>query len=158
MARYAEGTAVSPEKSQQEITVMLRRYGASTVATGISDDRAMVAFEAHNRQIRIIVPLPNPASTEFHRTPTNLRRDHAGARRAWEAEVRRRWRALMLVIKAKLEISASGIAEFESEWLAYTVLPDGSTVAQHTLPAVERAYVTGQVTDLLPRAVESRKP
>jgi hypothetical protein len=158
MARYAAGTDVAPEKSQQEITAMLRRAGATTVATGISDDAAMIAFQMNERQIRFIVPMPDPTDRQFHRTPTGRTRDASAAREAWAAEIRRRWRALTLVIKAKLEVTASGITSFEEEWLAYTVLPDGATVGQRTLPAIEQSYATGQVPDLLPCAIESRRP
>jgi len=158
MARYAEGASVPAERSQQEITAMLRRRGATTVVTGISDDTAMVAFAMCGRQIRFLLPMPDPAYPEFHTTGTGRRRDPASARVAWEAETRRRWRALVLVVKAKLEVSDSGITSFESEWLAYTVLPDGRTVAEHTAAPIAQAYATGQVQDLLPKALDRGEP
>ena len=63
----------------------------------------------------------------------------------------------MLAIKAKLEVVETRISEFESEFLAYVVLPDGRTVADHTRQTIAGAYATGQVPDLLPRAIEGRK-
>ena len=60
-----------------------------------------------------------------------------------------RWRALALVIKAKLEAVECGIAEFEAEFLAYTLLPDGSTVYEQAAPMVERAYLDGRMPPLL---------
>lgn len=154
MARYAEGTTVAPEKSQQDIVAMLRKYGARKIATGWDDDRALIGFEAHGRQIRFVLNLPALDAAEFRKTATGRTRDQASSRTAHEAEVRRRWRALHLAIKAKLEVVETGIGEFESEFLAYVVMPDGRTVAEHTAPAIARAYESGTVPDLLPRAIE----
>lgn len=63
--------------------------------------------------------------------------------------MRRRWRALSLSIKAKLETVASGISEFETEFMAYMVLPNGKTVAENILPEIARAYETGKMPKLL---------
>jgi hypothetical protein len=54
------------------------------------------------------------------------------------------------VIKAKLEAVESRIAEFESEFLANIVLPDGQTVGKFMQPQVEKAYKTGKMPLLLP--------
>ncbi len=53
-------------------------------------------------------------------------------------------------MKAKLEAVESGITTFEEEFLAHLVLPDGSRVADHALPAVAESYRTGRVAGLLP--------
>jgi hypothetical protein len=60
-----------------------------------------------------------------------------------------RWRALLLIVKAKLEAVDSGIVTFEQEFLPHIVMPGGHTVYEATAPAIERAYVSGQVTPLL---------
>lgn len=155
MARFAEGTTVAPEKSQQDIVAMLRKYGARRIVTGWNEDAgsALVGFEAHGRQIRFVLVFPPLETPEFWTTPGGRRRDAASARTAHEAEIRRRWRALHLAIKAKLEVVETGIGEFESEFLAYVVLPDGRTVAEATAPAIAEAYATGTVPDLLPKAI-----
>src|SRR5699024_4454209 len=130
---YSEGTTVSPEKSQMEIAGLIRKYGASSFATGWDGRRAMVTFIAHERTIRFDLDLPDDPS-KYRRTPAGRSRDAKAAEAAMEAEVRRRWRALALAIKAKLEVIATGIASFEQEFLPYTVMPDGRTVAEHALP------------------------
>ncbi len=51
----------------------------------------------------------------------------------------RRWRALVLVVKAKLEAVASGISTLESEFLANIVMGNGQTIGAamlHRLPEV----------------------
>lgn len=141
--RYAEGTSVTPERSQMEISTLLRRYGAEGFQYGWEGDRAAVGFKAHGRMIRFILELPGEGDPEFWRTPTGLRRDARAAASAYDGEIRRRWRALALAIKAKLEAVSTGIASFEDEFLAYTVLPDGTTVAEHVHAEIEAAWRSG---------------
>jgi hypothetical protein len=62
----------------------------------------------------------------------------------------RRWRALCLVIKAKLEAVQSGISEFEDEFLANIVLPTGETVLSSIRPRIAEMYKTGNTIPLLP--------
>lgn len=150
MSRYAEGTTVSPEKSQQEIAATIRRYGASRLAVAWEDRRAMVAFGAHDLHVRMVLSLPHQDDAEFRTTPTGRGRDAAARRAACEAEIRRRWRALHLAIKAKLEAVDTGITTFEEEFMAHIVLPDGSTVAEHVAPAVREAYRRGSIAPFIP--------
>lgn len=110
----------------------------------------MIEFIAHDRRVRIMLPLPDQGDRRYARTPTGRARTADAARSEWEQDVRARWRALALVVKAKLEAVASGIVSFEDEWLAYTVLPDGRTVAEHAQPMIADAYATGEVRQLLP--------
>ena len=152
MARFAEGTTVSPEASQAEIAATLRKYGATSFAYGWEDNRAMIAFRAHERSVRFLLDLPRSDDPEFHQTPTGRTRQGDAVGAAYEAEVRRRWRALALAIKAKLEAVATGIASFEDEFLAYTMLPDNTTVAEHIHAEVDEAWRTGGVPpSLLPQ-------
>lgn len=140
---YAEGTAVTPERSQMEIAALIRKYGASSFITGFDGDRALVEFIANDRRIRFVLDLPTDPK-KFGTTPTGraARDPHS----KMEDEVKRRWRALALVIKAKLEVVATGISTFETEFMAQTVMPDGRTVAEHVMPRIDEAYATGQIT------------
>lgn len=60
-------------------------------------------------------------------------------------ENRTRWRALLLVIKAKLEAVESNIATFEDEFLAHVLLPNQQTVAEYIGPTVAQIYETGRM-------------
>lgn len=62
---------------------------------------------------------------------------------------RLRRRALALVVKAKLEAVAAGITEFDDEFLAHLILPNGTTVGDHVRPAIQHAYETGQMPTAL---------
>ena len=143
MARYAEGTAVSPERSQMEISELLRKYGAQGFQYGWEDHRAAVGFRAHERMVRFVLDLPDIEDDEFRFTPTRQQRSAQSQKSAYEGEVRRRWRALALAIKAKLEAVSTGIASFEDEFLAYTVLPDNTTVAEHIHKEIAAAWAAG---------------
>ena len=147
-ARYAESTTVPSDRSRAEIEKTLARYGATTFQYGWQQDRAAIGFVMSGRQIRFILPLPDRENPGFTRTPTGKSRTATAAEAAYEQAVRQRWRALALMVKAKLEAVASGIVTFEEEFLPHTVLPSGRTVAQEIMPAVESAYATGAVTPL----------
>lgn len=155
MTRYAERTSVNSDASRAEIERTLRRYGASAFGYGWEGQQATVMFVLANRRIRFELPLPDPDADEFTRTPArgNARSADA-AEKAYEQAVRQRWRALALVIKAKLEAVEAGISTVEDEFLAFVVLPNGSTVSQWVQPQIEQSYATGQMPPML--AIEGR--
>ena len=149
MTRYAQSTDVSSEKSRGEIERILQRYGADQFMYGWQTDSAVVAFRANDRRVRFILPLPDRADREFTHHSKGVRTPDAAAR-AYEQAVRQRWRALALLIKAKLEAVESGISEFEDEFLANTMLPDGQTVGEWIRPQVAESYRTALMPPLLP--------
>jgi hypothetical protein len=68
-----------------------------------------------------------------------------------EAEERRLWRALLLVLKAKFEAIDSGITTFDHEFLAHLVTSTGATVADAIAPQLDRALAAdGGVALALP--------
>lgn len=149
MSRYAENTSVPADKSRQEIERTLQRYGASAFMYGWESTNAIVAFQMKDRRIRFILPLPDPKERRFTHHSRGMRTP-AAAHEAWEQATRQRWRALALVIKAKLEAVEAGISEFEDEFLANIVLPGGQSVGQWMRPQVEVAYQTGRMPPMLP--------
>lgn len=146
--RYANKTTVASEKSRAEIERTLTRYGATQFAYVTATTGAMIAFQAHGRMIRMQVPLPDPV--KFERSPAGRRWPKERGLQAWEQAGRQRWRALALVVKAKLEAVESGVATFESEFLPYTLIPGTKhTMAEEMLPKLAEAYKTGKVPQLL---------
>jgi hypothetical protein len=73
MGRYASQTEVSTEKSRAEIERILSKYGANRFAYMQDETQAAIVFEANNRRIRFILPLPDRASDEItksqHKNP-----------------------------------------------------------------------------------------
>jgi hypothetical protein len=150
MPTYASNTTVNSDKSRAEIEQTLRRYGAESFAYMSSRDRAVIVFEAHNRRIKFELALPDPKDPKFRCTPSRRQvRSPDQAAQAWEQACRQRWRALALVVKAKLEAVEAGITTFEEEFLAHIVLPGGDTVGSRALPAIDSAYTSGHFVPLL---------
>ncbi len=142
MGKYAAQTQVSTDQSRMEIERTLLRYGADQFGYGWEGNRATIAFRAHGRFIRFTIELPRRDAPEFTQHSRGQRTETA-AYAAWEQACRQKWRALGLVVKAKLEAVESGISEFEDEFLAFIVLPDGSTAGQWLRPQIEASYRSG---------------
>lgn len=156
MPRYAANTDVSSDRSRSEIERTLRRYGASAFAYAWEGQVAQIAFKLADRQIRFRLPLPDPASREFTLTPTGRERTASAAEDAWEQAVRQRWRALALVIKAKLEAVEAGISTVEAEFMNNIALPDGQTVGEWLSPQLAAVYAREAMPALLPGSDDSR--
>lgn len=148
MSRYAENTSVAVEKSRAEIEATLDRYGADGFSYATMNGIVQIEFLAQARRIRFVLELPKKDERQFTHTPgRDLERTPAQAYNAWEQACRQSWRALALVIKAKLEAVEADISSFEEEFGMWVVLPDGRTVGQHVLPMVAQAYESGDMPD-----------
>jgi len=137
--QYAATTTVTVDKSKAEIERTLRRYGASSFAYYADHQRAIIAFVKNGRQIRFALPMPDPNDRQFthhQRGP----RTAAVRESMYEQATRQKWRALNLVLKAKLEAVDAGIVSFEDEFMSHMVLPNGATVAEYVGPQIEEAY------------------
>lgn len=149
--KYATTTNVTSDASVGEIQRILRRYGATAFMQGWDAGSAIVGFEIHDRKIVMTIPMPHADEHRFTHTPSTGKERAATAReREYEQAIRQVWRALALVIKAKLEAVAAGITTIEQEFLAHILMPDGYTVGQHALPKIAEAYATNTTPALLP--------
>jgi hypothetical protein len=136
--RYAVDTDVSTYRSREEIERTLVRYGADRFTYGWDADKAVVGFRIRGRQVRLEVTMP--PKSEFRFTPSRgLERDPAAIEAAWEQACRQRWRALSLVIKAKLEAVDAGITTLDEEFLAHVVLRGGLRVIDELGPRLLEA-------------------
>jgi hypothetical protein len=158
--RYAADTEVGPDRSRAEIERTLVRYGADAFGYAREGEAAVVSFRLAGRFVRIRVPLPardDPAFTQYTQGKTTFPRSPNSARELYEKAVRQRWRALALVVKAKLETVASGISTIDREFLPDVVLPNGQTVGDWTVPQIAAAYERGEMPKLLPGANEASR-
>lgn len=149
--KFATKTDVAVSKSRDEIEQILDRYGADAFGYIREGLFAVIGFRMNGRQLRYRLPLPDRTSKEFTETDSGkwMRSDKA-AQEKYEQAVRQRWRALGLVIKAKLEAIEIGISEFDDEFLSAIVLPDSQTVGDFMRPQIKEAYQTGRMPALLP--------
>jgi hypothetical protein len=152
MAKYAERTQVSAARSKAEIEDTLMRYGASGFMSGVNADKAVIAFEAHGRRIKFLLPLPKREEFKYRKHPrwgTSVLMSEGHQDAAMEQAVRQKWRALALCIKAKLEAVESGIETFEDAFMAHIVLPNGLTMSEFAAPQIAAAYQSGNMPPLL---------
>lgn len=142
---YAETTSVAVERSISEIVTLVKRAGASQI--GQMDDDAFYAiqFTLGDRMIRFRLPWP-----ALDTVPTHNGRNQALTRQQRQDRLeqvkRSKARALLLVIKAKLESVESGIETLEQAFLANVVLHGGQTVYDRIAEPIALEYQTGRPT------------
>lgn len=143
---FAKNTTVNVEKTRGEIERLLKANGATTIIVQTSSDVARVGFEAHSRRLLFTLTLPKRDDRKFTHVSQWTKRGVVAADKMHDQECRRLWRALLLVIKAKLESVASGIETFDQAFLAAIVVPGqngATTVGEHIMPALAGAYERG---------------
>jgi hypothetical protein len=148
-SRFAENTEVTAEKSRGEIERTLVRYGAEEFAYGWQSGRAVIQFTLDGLRVRFILPLPDKRERRFTHTPTGQLRAEATALKEWEQGCRQSWRALALVIKAKLEAVEAKIVTLTEEFAAHIMLPNGQSVGELIIPAITRSYSEGSMAPML---------
>lgn len=144
-ARFASSTAVPVDRSRAELERLLRRYGADQFVSGWESGRAMVGFTIEGRSVRLEVPLPSEADLSTKHRPSGSR----ALENAIAQVERQRWRALLLLVKAKLEAIALGIETLETAFLADIVVRGGKTVGELLRPQLTE-IAEGCVPRLLP--------
>jgi hypothetical protein len=149
MTKFAASTSVSASASREEIERTLTRYGADQFLYGWQDDAAMVGFRMEGRHVKFVLAMPKRDEERFTHHSRGRRTPDAAAKE-YDQAIRQRWRALALVIKAKLEAVESGISVFEDEFLANIVLPTGQTAGDWMRPQIADAYRIGTMPALLP--------
>lgn len=155
MSAFAEGTTVSSERSRAEIEALLNRHGATAFGYLTGEAKAAIQFQIGQRIVQITLTLPDRKDKRFWYTKEKrFQRTQEQAYASWEQECRRLWRALLLLVKAKLEAVASGISTIENEFLADTLLPNKMTVGATIRAQIEEAYRTGGMPRLLGPATE----
>jgi hypothetical protein len=140
--RYAEGTAVSPDKSLAEIRKNMQRWKAEGFLYSEDPDTGhiKIGFRLAATIYRFNLPMPKRASFSFAS--------------AYEAEVRRRWRVMAAYTKALLFGTEEGLIPIKEALMPYAVLQGGLTLAEmlkdgsfnKMLALPERAEAQGKAT------------
>lgn len=157
MSGYASKTEVPIERTRTEIErlVVLKGAGQFMSAADFEGGRAIVGWTSGGRMVRLAVPLPDPKDKRFVHPRTRhgfSYRQYPSQRQRelWEQACRARWRAVLLIVKAKFEAIDAGVSTFEREFLADTVMADGQTIGEWVAPQLESMYATGRMPRLLP--------
>lgn len=155
--RYAEDTDVAVSKSKTELESLLRKQGATAYGYAEQGGVTAIQFELHGRRYLFRLEMPAPDAREVTHKG-GYRRTPAQQQAAWEQIERQRWRALILIVKAKLESIAQGVETPEQAFMAQLMLPDGHTVGEWVSPQVEQIYESNLMPSLLPGVDPGRIP
>jgi hypothetical protein len=153
--KFAEDTIVPVAKSRSEIEALVTKHGATKFMSFFEEGRAVIAFGMKDRLVRFTITLPDRKDRKFTHTAhkdtwNQYLRNADQQEKAYQAELRRIWRALLLVIKAKLEAVHSEITTFEQEFLPFIVLADGQTVGETIIPRLNGQAGSLDITRMLP--------
>jgi len=155
MSGFASSTSVPVERSKIELDRLLAKHGATQRGTAHDDEAgfAVVFFALSSRQIRLQIPLPKVE--EFAKRPDPYWAGHFKAVtndqkfKNWEQACRTRWRCMLLIVKAKLELIEMKLSTVDREFLADITLPDGRSVGEWLKPGIEQAYMGGKMPPML---------
>lgn len=145
---YAENTEVSVDKSVGEIVALIKKAGANRIAQAEEPGRIVIQFFLNERLLRFVVKLPTLAEGP-QRDRHGYSLSEAQKVKKRDQRHRQRARALLLVIKAKLESVESGVETFEEAFLSNVVMPGGQTIGEMATPQIAHAYETGSPQPLL---------
>lgn len=153
MRSYAAGTSVPVERTRAEIDTLLSRNGAGSTAILNDEEKnlAAIAFTIKGARFRLELPLPSFAETKpaAGDEPRGWLSWTDAARHTWRSnrfhQMRReRWRAVLLLLKSKLEIVRIGLSSVEREFMADMVLPGGATAYEALSEALRTGLISGE--------------
>lgn len=146
---YAERTEISIKKSIADAVTLVKRAGAVRILQYEEPGRFVLQFALGGRLIRFAVALPSiddmPKLDGRRRLLTQADRKE----KQMQAH-RQRARALLLVIKAKLESVESKVETFEEAFLANVVMADDRTVYERVAAPIAAEYASGAPQLMLP--------
>lgn len=111
MTKYAARTTVPVSASVAEVEGLIARFGAQRFTYSWDQDQDVVAFEANGHPVKIAIPRPPE-----------------------EQERRRKWRVMVLAIKALLVAVEEEVLTFEDAFLAHLILDSGHTIGEAMRP------------------------
>lgn len=122
MMAYAVNTKVPTDRTRLEIEALLRKAGAFRIVHVDEPELGTVMFFLQDRMYKLTIALPRPEK---------------------EQQRRSKWRSLLLIIKAKLEVAQQQATTIEQEFFPHVVMPNSQTFYEFAAPAIADAYKTG---------------
>lgn len=131
--RFAEGTTVTVMTSRGEITGLLAKHGVERQAWASEPEGDTLQFELGGHAYRFRIERPTAQSLYAQwkadgKSAATLR--YLPNATQVEAEWRRRWRANVLLLKAKLEFAEGEASTVVRELMPYALLRDGRTLEE----------------------------
>jgi hypothetical protein len=148
---FAATTSVPVEKSLGEIVTLVKKAGAQRVAQMEDVGELAIQFFLNERMLRFRVKLPTLEDMPLHDNANFRYSEIPAATRQKKAEAacRQKARALLLVIKAKLESVESNVESFDEAFLANVVMSDGMTVYERISEPLALEYQSGKPVPML---------
>ena len=156
---YASGTGVSIERSRAELEALLSRHGATAFSYARSETLGKVGiqFELKGYLVRYEIAIPTAKDADMRLSSMGRLRTPKQIENAVAKELRRRWRALVLIVRAKLVAIEDGISTMEREFMPSFVLPDDRTLEEVLAPNLQKMVGSGEISALMPgKATEAR--
>lgn len=119
---YAAKTQTPIAKTRAEIETLLGKHGAAAFGSSQDGETATLAFRMGGYSYRFRMKVPDN-----------------------DQKARSIWRALLLVIKARLEGVTAGVETVEEAFMANTVMEGGATVSEWLRPEFEQACLDGRM-------------
>ena len=150
MKKYAEGTTVSTGRSLEEIERTIAAYGGLNIKIGKDEGRVIVAFVFQSVPILIEQRLPSSTDTQFKYTNRRQIRTDAVRKVAYDQEIRRLYRVLLLRLKSRFESIEAGETVGQA-FLPYILGANGQTVESAFSHGAIQSFVgSGKLPPLLP--------
>jgi hypothetical protein len=132
LGNYAASTSVPVERSRAEVERILTKYGATKFGTMSEETKVTVYFEVKGRQVQWSIPMPTKKDARY------------------EQEVRRRWRVMVITVKAMLEAVESKLLTFDQAFLSHIVIPGTArTLGETLVPKLDALYGGSSLRALL---------
>lgn len=128
--KYAQGTTVPVDRSRGDISGILAAHGVTRQGWASEPEGDTLQFELAGYQYKLRIPKP---------TLAEIKAEHPDAysnfsfTAAVEKEWMRRWRANVLLLKAKLEFADDDASTVVRELMPFALLKDGRTLEEAVL-------------------------
>lgn len=139
---YAQGTKVGIDKTRQEIDRLLEKNRAEDRTMTVNSGGGGVIFKLRGRYVRIGVSYAARTDRRFTHNRYGAQRPASAAEKDYRQDCAERWRALLIVIKAKFAAIESGVESFEKSFMPDFVMKDGGTVYEHAEPMLQGRLAT----------------
>lgn len=122
--RYADGTKVSVATSRAELSTILTKHGIERQAWSTGPEGDQLGFIYQGKSYRLNVEKPTYEEAVEHLSYPTSGVDYV------EREWMRRWRALVLLLKAKIEFSSGDDDAFVREFMPFMLTSGGVTLEE----------------------------
>jgi hypothetical protein len=124
LGKYAAHTTVPVDRSEAEVKRVLTRYGATETGILTRESDVRLYFVVNKRTVQWSMPLP----------PKKGFRTDA----AYDQEVRRRHRVMVITVKSLLEAIEAKVLTFDQAFLSHMVVgATGQTVGELVIPKLD---------------------